>query len=243
MTNWASALLRVHLACALVATVAFWIAAMSRKGGPAHRTAGRRFALLVYAAAATGGFLAIVQLVAPTLVRPADPALTADALDQLARRSSQTMWLALYVLVILVTPVQHGLAVVAAGPDPRRLRTWPHATLNLISLLSSFLMLPAAVVWRQPAYALVAPIGFIVGLRNMRYAGRSASSPLDWQREHLTSQLTAGITLHTTLFVFGTSRTLQWAQNGWMLWAPWLLPAVVGLTCIAALRQKQQPWF
>jgi hypothetical protein len=106
------------------------------------------------------------------------------------------------------------------------------------------LLLPAGVVWRQPAYALIAPIGFIVGLRNLSYAGRSAASPLDWQREHLTSQLTAGITLHTALLVFGTSRTLQWAPSAaWMLWIPWLLPAVVGLAFIGALRQRTRPWF
>ena len=243
MTGWSNALLRVHLACAFLATGAFWVAAFSRKGGPSHRLTGRRFAQLVYAAAVTGGVLALVQLVAPSLVRLPDPALSAEAADAIARRTAQTMWLALYVVVILVTPVQHGLAVIAAGRDPRRLRTWPHATLNLLALLSSVFLLPAAVVWRQPAYALIAPIGFIVGLRNMRYAGRTSASPLDWQREHLTSQLTAGITLHTALFVFGTSRTLQWAQSGWMLWAPWLLPAVVGLACIAALRHRTRPWY
>ena len=243
MTAWSSALLRVHLACAFLATAAFWIAALSRKGSPSHRTAGRRFAQLVYAAAAAGGLLAIVQLVAPTLVRAPDPALSVEAAGDLAQQTKQTMWLALYVVVILVTPVQHGLAVVAAGPDPRRLRSQLHAALNLVALLSSALLLPAAVVWRQPAYALIAPIGFIVGLRNMAYAGRHAASPLEWQREHLTSQLTAGITLHTALLVFGTSRTLHWMPGGWMLWIPWLLPAIVGLAFIAALRQRSRPWF
>jgi hypothetical protein len=243
VTGWSSTLLRVHLTFAFLATAAFWIAAFARKGGRTHRKAGHRFAQLVYAAALAGGLLAVVQLIAPSLVRPPDPALSPEAADAIARRTTQTMWLALYVVVILVTPVQHGLAVIAAGPDPRRLRTWPHATLNLLALLSSVFLLPAAVVWRQNAYALVAPIGFIVGLRNMSYAGRTSASPLEWQREHLTSQLTAGIALHTALFVFGTSRTLQWVPSGWMLWIPWLLPAVVGLVVIAALRQRSTPFF
>jgi hypothetical protein len=197
---------------------------------------GRRFAQLVYAAAMTGGVLAIVELIAPSLVRPPDPSLPLAAVQQIARQSRPTMWLALYVLVILVAPVQHGVATVAAGSNPRRLRSRPHALLNTLALVGSVLLLPAAVAWQHPMYLIVVPVGFIVGLRNLSYAARQSAAPLDWEREHLTSMLTAGITLHTALFVFGTSRTLGWALSGWRALLPWVLPAIAGFVAIVWFR-------
>jgi uncharacterized membrane protein len=83
-----SALLRVHLTCALGATALFWIAAVSRKGGPRHRFAGRWFASLVYATAVTGATMAIAQLAGPELVHPPDLTRAADLLGAFAYPSA-----------------------------------------------------------------------------------------------------------------------------------------------------------
>ena len=141
-------------------------------------------------------------------------------------------------VLILVAPVQHGLAVVSAGAQPARLRTWPHLTLCLLAMLGSALLLPTLVVWQQITWLVVAPIGFLVGLRQMAYAARPAATPAEWRQEHLTSLLTAGITLHTTLFVFAAMRSLKWQLQGWQMWLPWVLPALVGLPIILWLRKK-----
>jgi uncharacterized membrane protein len=242
VTSWASALLRIHLACALGAGVLFWVAAFLRKGEARHRAIGRWFARLMYGAAATGALLAVAELTVPFLVRPPDPSLSEAALRDLATRTMPTMWLALYVLLIIVAPVQHGVAAVSAGPAPRRMRSAVHATLNTLAILATIAFLPASIAWQQPLYLVVAPIGFIVGLRNLGYAARSSAAPVEWQREHLTSMLTAGITLHTALFVFGTSRTLKWALGGWTQLLPWTLPAVIGLLVIALFRRRGRPW-
>lgn len=240
MTSWSSALLRVHLMCALGAMALFWIAAVTSKGGRRHRAAGRWFSRLIYAAAVTGGLLAVIQLIAPSLVRPADPTLAAEVVAAARQQTRQTMWLVLYVLLLIVTPVQHGLAVVAAGPAPPRMRSRPHATLSLLSMIGSVLLLPAAVMWQQPFYLALVPIGFIVGLRNLSYAARPQATPVEWEREHLTSLITAGIGLHTTFLVFGTSRTLGWRLEGWSGWLPWIGPAVVGVPVILWLRSRRR---
>jgi hypothetical protein len=148
------------------------------------------------------------------------------------------MWLVLYVLVIIVAPVQHGLAAIAAGPEPFRMRSWQHALLSLLAIAGSLLILPAAVSWQQWTYLIVSPIGFVVGLRDLTYAGRRQATPRDWQREHLTSLLTAGITLHTVFLVFGLSRTLHLTLDGWSALAPWTLPALIGLPVVVWLRAR-----
>lgn len=238
VTGWAHALLRVHLVFAFSATAAFWIAASTPKGGTWHRAAGRWFSRLIYSAAASGAVLALAALIAPASVRAPNPAASAAELAASARQTWQLMWLTLYVVVIIVSPVQHGLAVIAAAGQPPRLRTWPHLTLCLLAMLGSAVLLPILVVWQQVTWLVLAPIGFVVGLRQMAYAARREATPAEWKREHLTSLITAGITLHTTLLVFATSRTLQWHLQGWQMWLPWVLPALVGLPVIFWLRRK-----
>ncbi len=238
MTGWAHALLRVHLVLAFSAIAVFWIAAATSKGGARHRSAGRWFSRLIYAAAAAGAVLAVATLMAPASVRPPNPAASPEELAATARQTWQLMWLTLYVLVIIVSPVQHGLAVVAAAGQPSRLRTWPHLTLCLLAMLGSAVLLPVLVVWQQATWLVLAPIGFVMGLRQMAYAARREATPTEWRHEHLTSLLTAGITLHTTFLVFATSRSLQWQLHGWQMWVPWILPALVGLPVILWLRRK-----
>jgi hypothetical protein len=238
VTGWAHALLRVHLVFAFTAIVLFWMAAGTPKGGARHRWAGRWFSRLIYAAAATGALLAVATLVAPSAVRTPNAAASAAELEITARQTWQLMWLTLYVVVIIVSPVQHGLAVVAAAARPPRLRTWPHLALCLLAMFGSVVLLPILVVWQQVTWLALAPIGFIVGVRQMAYAARREATAAEWKREHLTSLLTAGITLHTTLLVFAASRTLQWQLSGWTMWLPWLLPALVGLPVIVWLRRS-----
>jgi hypothetical protein len=240
VTGWAHALLRVHLVFAFGATVAFWLAAVTSKGGLRHRWAGRWFRRLIYAAAATGSALALASLIAPAAVRVPNPAASVAEIAASAEQTRQLMWLTLYVVLILVAPVQHGLAVVAAAAQPARLRTGPHLTLCLLAMLGSVVLLPTVVVWQQATWLAVAPIGFVVGLRQMAYAARPSATPAEWRREHLTSLLTAGITLHTTVFVFSSARILKWPLAGWQMWLPWVLPALIGLPLILWLRKRER---
>ena len=218
----------------MAATAAFWIAGLSTKGGATHRTAGRWFARLIYAAAWTGGALAVLTLVRPEWVRPGDQVGgPGAALDR------HLAWLVLYVLVIIVAPVQHGLAVVRAGPSPLRVRSPLHAGLNVAAMIGTVVLLIATILWREWLFLVVVPIGFLVGLRNLLYAGRTTAAPADWEREHLTSLVTAGVTLHTAFFVFGTKRTLGLELEGVAAFLPWVVPAIVGLPIIARLRSRR----
>ena len=147
------------------------------------------------------------------------------------------MWLVLYVLLIIVAPVQHGVAVVAAGPAPVRVRSRTHAALTLGAMAGSLAIFPAALLWERWLFLIVAPIGLAVGLRQLKYATRRAATRQEWEREHLTSMLTAGVTLHTALLVFGATRTLSLALHGPLVLLPWCLPAIVGLPLILWLRR------
>jgi hypothetical protein len=233
------ALLGVHLVCALAATVAFWLAAFSGKGGPLHRAVGKWFQRLIYAVACTGGVLALGGIVVPAWGHPIASGQTLEQWDGALRAHRQTMWVVLYVLLIIVTPAQHGLAVVAAGPVPARVRSRRHATLNLLCLAATVLLLAACVVWQRWVFLTLAPIGFTVGLRNMTYAGRTSATSSEWEREHLTSLLTTGAMMHTALLMFGVTRTLDVEMSAPAEALLWLLPAFVGVPAIVWLRSRR----
>jgi hypothetical protein len=216
-------ILPIHLLCAAGATVTFWIAAVAGKGGRLHRAAGRWFSRLAYLTAATGAAMAAMRLAMPT------PA---------AER--QTMWLVLYVLLIIVAPVEHGLRVVTARAEPVLVRSRWHAFLTLGAMVASVALVPAALLWERWHFLIVAPIGLGVGLRQLAYASRPHATRPEWEREHLTSLLTAGITLHTALLVFGTTRSLGLASTGVASLWPWILPAIVGLPMISGLRSRRR---
>lgn len=234
MTTAFSSLLAFHLTCAFLAIALFWVAAAALKGGRPHRRAGAWFSRAVYVTAATGAAMAVAGLLAPDW---SHPLATVDPAARQAGR--QTMWLVLYVLLIVVAPVQHGLAVVAASTQPARVRSRTHAALNIASMVGSLALLSATVIWQRWIFLIVMPVGFIVGLRNMAYASLQTATPRAQRQEHLTSLVTAGITLHTALFVFGTSRTLGWEMTGLTQLWPWTLPALVGLPAIVYLRTRR----
>lgn len=210
-------LLALHLSCAFSATAAFWVAGTTSKGGRTHRAAGQVFARLIYGTALSGALLAVLALI------------TSPASAVAERR---TMWFVLYVLLIIVAPVQHGLAVVAAGAEPARVRSRWHAALSIACMLGSLAVFPAALLWERWVYLIVAPIGLVVGVRNMSWATRRRVTMADVRAEHLTSLIVGGVTLHTALLVFGTSRSLGLTLVGPMALLPWTVPALVGVVVL-----------
>jgi len=230
-----SLVLTIHLSCAASATLCFWIAALASKGEPVHRAAGRWFVRFVFLTAWTGAIMACVRLAVPSLIHVTGdtPVAVAEALA--AER--QTMWLVLYVLLIIVAPAQHGVAVVAAGAAPARVRSRTHVALTLGAMAGSLAIFPAALLWERWLFLIVAPIGMVIGLRQLKYATRATATPREWECEHLTSMITAGVTLHTALLVFGATRTLALALQGPLVLLPWTLPAIAGLLAILSLRR------
>lgn len=205
-------------ACA--ATACFWPAVLAGKGGRLHCSAGRLFAQCVYATAWAGLAAALAGMVATAETR-------------------QTMWPVFYVVLVLVAPVQHGLAVVRAGASPAAVRSRRHAWLNLLAMAGGVLLLAVAVYAQRWIVLVLTPLGFAIGLRNMSYAGRAAATPGECEAEHLTSMITAGSVLHTMLLV--------WISHG-AVFVPrhvgepllWIAPAVVGFSAIAWLRARRR---
>ena len=151
------------------------------------------------------------------------------------------MSLVLYLLVVIVAPVQHGLAVIAAGPVPLRVRSRVHARLSTAGLVGIAVVFPLSVGWHSWGLLLVSPARVHHRPAHMVYASRPVASEAEWQREHLTSLLTAGIVLHTAFFVLTAARgPALFGQLPWSA-APWLVPAAIGAAGDLYLRRTRVP--
>jgi hypothetical protein len=226
----AGALLVLHLICAAGAIAAFWIAVIAPKRGAMPRRIDRSFARAVQASAATGGLLAVSGMIWPDAL-----SVLSDG-DRAATR--HFMWFVAYLSILMVAPVQHGLAAIDAGPSPVRLRSRLHLSLNLAALGGAVALFPASLIWRAWPFLLAVPAGFLIGLRNMVYAGRASAQPSDWRREYLANLVTTGVVLHTAVFILAANRwpivPASWA------WAPWIGPVLVGGPMILWIRRSQK---
>ena len=188
-------LFAIDLGCSVAAVAVYWmtVVASARQGArdwPSARWLGR----LAYAAAAAGFVLVLAGLIR-SRPHPTGP----DEPDVGGAR--HLLWLLLYGLVLLLAPVQHALAVVAAGASAVRVRSIAHLALNTAAVLGAFVVFPAALVWRVWWALPAVPFGFTVGLRNLLYAGPPSAAPGRWQRDYAVSLMAAGIVLHLALLV------------------------------------------
>jgi len=219
-----SLVLGVHLVCAFGATAVFWVPLAAAKGGPLHIAAGRLYARLIYATAATGAPLAV--LLGVTASEPG---------------AARTAAFLAYLITILVQPVHHGIAVVRARRGAFAPTSF-HAVAAWTVMLAGLAMGGAALAWREWGFLLVSPIGPVMGWRALRYARNASRLNFPgsanrenstgkhfWREEHIVAMVVSGMAVHTAMLVFGLTRTLQITMEGAAALVPWLLPALVGL--------------
>lgn len=135
--------------------------------------------------------------------------------------------------LITFAPVYHGVRVLATRTAPERLRTRFHTAINSVVIAAAAGMIVLAFVTRQPVFAALSIIGFLVGPGNLRFARRPYPTPMAWWYEHMESMLGGGVAFHTAFLVLGAGRMFGIALDGPAAIVPWLLPTVVGVPASA----------
>jgi len=199
----------IHIAAGMVALVAMWIPIFARKGGRAHRSAGR-----VYVGAMAAVAVSAVVVSGWRLVYDADP----------ARRYFS--YFLLYIAVLAASATSTGFRVLRAKD-----RTAPHrnawdlgisALLVLAGAGSAVLGLNAG----QVLFIAFAPIGLLVGGLQLFYWLRPPRNRMHWWIEHMASMLTACTTTLTAVAVVNAPR-LGLGQASLWVWIG--LPAVLAM--------------
>ena len=207
----------IHLAAGFTGLAVFWIPALTRKGGGAHRLWGRVFAYCTYLVSASA------------LVAVAHRFWSAEGALDPQRHGFMFLLgcLALNALALM----RQAVRVSQTRRDPAAIRTPFHLGLAAACIAGSVACLYLAYVNRQGPFLLflfMGSIGFSVGGEILRYAYRAGRRAQDWFFAHMEATLGAGTAFHTAFAVFGLNRLFDLGDlGGWGL-LPWIVPGVVG---------------
>jgi hypothetical protein len=221
--------LLLHVCAGIAGLVAFWIPAVARKGKAVHVQVGRAFFYATCIVAATGLGMAGLLLADPLAAKPLANPVTPERAAEIATTIRLTSLFLAYLVLITFVPVHHGVRVLATRQAPERLRTPFHTAINVAVIAAAAGMVVLGVTMRQPVFALLSVIGFLLGPGNLRFARRPFATPMAWWYEHMESMLGGGVAFHTAFLVLGAGRLFGITLDGPAAIVPWLLPTIVGV--------------
>jgi hypothetical protein len=211
-------LLPVHLVAGLAALVLFWVPALTKKGGPWHRAAGRWYVRAMALITVTGVVLALLFF----------------AQD----RWQQGLFL-LFLGVITGTSLWNGWRVLRTKRDPAGYVTAGHVAVALLNVVGGAGLIAFGIVVKMPLFYAFGPVGLVIGGNMLSFLVVQTKDPLYWRAEHLTGMIGSGIASHVAFLAFGGSRLFGWGTSGYGL-VLWLAPVVIGTAAITILNFQHQ---
>ena len=213
--------LAVHVACGAVGLVLFWIPVVARKGGSAHRRYGFAFAYLMYVTALMAIGMGTNTIVAPLATHP-----HLKGAEWIRGIFGHMM---VYLGILTISLVRHGLITVANKRRHLANRAWPEVALEGLTIAAALNC--AWQGWRidQPLMMGMSVIGIASGITNLVFSLRDQPGRVTYQLEHVKAIVGAGISVYTAFMAFGFVRLMpSHALNPRM----WAIPLAVGLTII-----------
>jgi hypothetical protein len=227
-----------HIACGCVGLVAFWVPALTRKGGPTHRKAG-----WVYVSAMLGVVVSAAVLAALLLL---DPLATDDfgtgPPEELAASVARARVVAVLfgaLALLTFTNGWHGLRVLRAKRDPLQMRTAFNIGLHASNVLYALPLLVLGVSEDLPLLVVFGVLCFVTGATDLRSLWRPSSDPRYWLYAHLNSMIATGIAAHTAFLALGAVRLVPhlYSLSPALYGIPWIAPPVIGFVAITLLQR------
>ena len=201
-------LLAVHVAGGAVGLVSFWVPALTKKGSPLHRRAGRVYVRGMAVVLATSVPLSVVSFI-------------------------EGNWVAgtflLYLFVITGTALYTGLRALKSRAGPQELITPMYVATAWATFLSGAAVLVVGVATQTWLLAGFSLIGLTAGPSALAFMRRPPTDPRYWWYEHFGGMIGTGIAAHVAFLNFGGQRLIPGFNLGdWGMLA-WFVPVVVGL--------------
>lgn len=237
MSELLYAVLVAHVVAGFVGLAAFWIPVFVRKGGRAHKRAGR-----VYAGCA---YVVTLSAVVVSAVRVVGYRLEGTGLRDQPELYAFACLLG-YLGVATFANVRQAMRAVATRRAPETLRTPFHAAVAWAAVGSSGAAVAMALAaWSSvsPVLLGLSPIGAFTGWRMLRLMRRPGAERMGWLYSHLASMLGGGIAFHTAFLVFGAQRIWDYRLEGALGIVPWLLPTAAGVPAIVVWTRRYRRKF
>ena len=227
-------LLRVlHVSTGFVGLAAFWIPALTRKGGRLHVTAGWVFAACAYVVALTA-----LGSTSWALLHPSSWAGQAVTPGQVPG-NEMFMFVAIlgFLGLLLLHGVETGVRVMRTRRHPDRFAGWrlrllsravPTAGLGLSGFGLFHLVQGGGLLFLIPA--ALGALGIADYPEDRRFLANPRPTPMAWWYKHMEGMIGSGIAFHTAFLVFGGQRLFDGAiMLGSWAFVPWILPTAIGL--------------
>lgn len=223
MTTAYSLVVAVHGAIGIVALLAFWTAALLRKGSPLHRRVGQGYLMAMVGIIVTALPLAGYKL---QLGQPVVAAFLA------------------YLAVITATSMWNGWRAIRDKGDVMRYTGGIYAGLAWLCLVSGVGVLALGVKVGSPLLAGFSAVGILVGqdmLRTRRHRDRLAAQPRWWLSEHYSAMLGNGVATHIAFLGIGLPKLLPAVEGATLQYVAWFGPLAVALVAKAIIDRRWRP--
>jgi uncharacterized membrane protein HdeD (DUF308 family) len=194
----------------------------------------------MYGVSATGVLMALLVLIDPLGIHGGDLSKVADPQAKAAMIRSFWTFL-LYLSLLTVTSVRHGLLVLACKQNRQPLRQFRH----LILTVSLTALGPVLAWWgHQSGMTLLmifGGLGLFVGANMLHYSFKQKLDKNHWLIEHLGAMIGSGIAAYTAFFSFGMRRLMT--DSGALQLLAWILPGIIGTIFIRYLSNHYRKKF
>lgn len=221
--SWYSNTAILHAAVGTAALVTFWIAGMSKKGSPLHKTTGKIYLLTMVG-----------------ILLSAFPMAT-----YIAMYKSQVIGgFLLYLLILTMTSVWNGWRSI------RDKRNWKKYTgsifkgLMMLNLLSGLAIAAIGLFLAEQMQMVITSfslIGIITAINMYRFQREAPTDPRWWMREHLTAMVGNGVATHIAFLQIGLPKILPMISGPVMVNVAWIGPLLVAVVAGTYLTRKYAP--
>ena len=202
------ALLFAHVGGGLVSLISFWVPALTKKGSPLHRRAGRVYVRAMSVVLATSLPLSIVLFL-------------------------RGNWLGgtflFYLFIITANAMYTGQRALKSKAGPQHLITPIYVTLAWATVLGGAVVLIVGLATKTWLLAGFSLIGLLTGPQAFAFMRNPPTDARYWWYEHLGGMIGTGIAAHVAFLNFGAQRLIPGFSLGdWGMLA-WFTPVVVGI--------------
>ena len=221
--SWYSSTALLHAAVGTAALVTFWMAGMTKKGSPLHKTTGK-----IYLLAMVGILLS------------AFPMATYIAIN----KSQVIGGFLLYLLILTMTSVWNGWRSIRDKRDWKRYTGPIFKALMMLNLLSGLAIAAIGLFLAEQMQMVITSfslIGIITAINMYRFQREAPTDPRWWMREHLTAMVGNGVATHIAFLQIGLPKILPMISGPVMVNVAWIGPLLVAVVAGTYLTRKYAP--
>lgn len=232
MSDLFSVVLRVHIVCAVLCTLTFWVPIAARKGGRLHVRSGKLYLALLVLTVFTALTLTGLALAFDHEARPTGTGMPLDAVA--ADRTSYRLFLSLLsgLGVVTLAAAISGMRALHLDRPTRGLERLGHGVLGLAGLV-----LAGLGVAQGHLEVVVVGLAFVAAsVFGAAAAGRTG--PTTRIADHASGLIISGIGLHSTVAVVLANRLVPEFFHGPYGVIVWALPTLIGVPFLIGLRRR-----